>query len=147
MKAANHTSSMWEMLELWQPVKVLTRSQECESRCQTSDIYSLVRRSWSETANCILHLGVMTPSWRCEGSHFKVLTLEFEKRLDTMGPLLDIKVNLTIHQQGVSKTVTIDGYNGVPLWALAHVTHGWGYSLTCHWVWAWQCDLQHWRIQ
>ena len=57
----------------------------------------------------------MTPDERCEVSHFKVLILQFEKRLDTMGPLFDVEVSLTTHQQGVSETVTIDGYNGVPL--------------------------------
>ena len=83
----------------------------------TSDIYSLVLRLQSETANCILHLGVMTPDGRCEGS-------QFEKRLDTMRPLFDVKASLTTHQRGVLETVTIDGYNGVPLRALACVIHG-----------------------
>ena len=41
-----------------------------------------------------------------------------------MGPLFDAEASLTIHQQGASKTVTIDGYNGVPLQALACVIHG-----------------------
>ena len=41
-----------------------------------------------------------------------------------MEPLFNIKVSLTIHQQGVLKTVTIDGYNGVPLQTLACVIHG-----------------------
>ena len=61
---------------------------------------------------------------RCEGSHIEVLILQFEKRLDAMGPLFDVKVSLTTHQQGVSETVTIDVYNGVPLQALACVIHG-----------------------
>ena len=41
-----------------------------------------------------------------------------------MGSLFAVKASLTIHQQEVSKTVTIDGYNGVPLQALACVIHG-----------------------
>ena len=66
----------------------------------------------------------MTPSCRCVGSHFEVLILEFEKRLDTMGPLFDVKVSLTIHQLEVSKTVMIDGHNGVVLQVLACVING-----------------------
>ena len=80
-----------------------------------SDIYSLVQRSQSKTANCISHFGAMTPGWRCAGSHVEVLILEFEKRPDTMGPLFDVEVSLTTHQWEVSKTVTIDGYNGTVL--------------------------------
>ena len=41
-----------------------------------------------------------------------------------MGPLFDVEASLTIHKQGVSKTVTIDGYNEVALQALALVIHG-----------------------
>ena len=36
-----------------------------------------------------------------------------------MGLLFDVKASLTTHQQGVSETVTIGGYNGVLLQALA----------------------------
>ena len=79
-------------------MKVITHSQECESRCQTSDIYSLVQRSQSETSNCISHFSVMTPGWMCVIFHVKVLILEFEKRLDTMGPFFDVEASLTIHQ-------------------------------------------------
>ena len=38
-----------------------------------------------------------------------------------MGSLFDVKVSLTIHQQGVWKTMMIDGYNGVPLPAFTHL--------------------------
>ena len=41
-----------------------------------------------------------------------------------MGPLFDVKASVTSHQQGVLETVTIDGYNGVPLRALPRVIHG-----------------------
>ena len=66
----------------------------------------------------------MTPDGRCEGSHFEVLILQFEKRLHTMIPLFDVKASLTTHQRRVLETVTIGGYDGVPLQALAHVIHG-----------------------
>ena len=125
----------------------LWKCSECESRCQTK---------WH------LQFGVKIVKWnselyftlQCNDTWLEVCQISLwcvntwvQERLHTMGPLFNVEVSLTIHQWGVSKTVTIDGHNGVVLWVLACVINGWGYSLTHHWVQVWNCDLQCWRLQ
>ena len=128
------------MFKLWQPVKALTWSQKCESRCQ------MIFTVWCEDCKHFTLMCSVTWLEVCMISLQGVDTWVQENR-QTQWDLVWYW-NDTIHLWEIlKKTVTIDCHNGAVSQALTCVIKRCGCSMTCHWVWAPWHDLQHWRLQ